>query len=86
LPEIQDGNYRDEADSVSSIKQKCFCDTGAKLGRKKKKNTKKKQNSITPNTQLIRSFSIPHYTEKTGGLPREGMLAPRPAWETQNNR
>jgi hypothetical protein len=39
---------------------------GAKL-RKEKKNKKKKQNSETMNTQPVKSFSMPHYTEKTGG-------------------
>jgi hypothetical protein len=41
-----------------------------------KKITKKKQNSNTLNPQHIQSFSTPHYTEKTGGLPRHQMLAP----------
>jgi hypothetical protein len=34
-----------------------------------KKNTKKKQNSHTPNPQHVQSFSTPRYTEKTGGMP-----------------
>jgi hypothetical protein len=33
-----------------------------------KKNTKKKQSSDTPNPQPTQSFSMPHYTEKPGGL------------------
>jgi hypothetical protein len=41
-----------------------------------KKNTKKKQNSETPNPQPEKSFSMPHYTEKVGGLPCCQTLAP----------
>jgi hypothetical protein len=40
------------------------------------KNTKKKQNSETPNPQSVQSFSMPCYTEKPGGLPCHQMLAP----------
>jgi hypothetical protein len=40
------------------------------------KNTKKKQNSNTLNPQPIQNFSMPHYTEKTGGLPYHQMPAP----------
>jgi hypothetical protein len=58
LPEIQDGNYRDEADSVSSIKQKCFCDTGAKLGRKKKKTPRRNK---TPSPQTPSSYEASLY-------------------------
>jgi hypothetical protein len=41
-----------------------------------KKNKKKKPNSETLNPQPVQSFSMPHYTEKTGGLPHHQMLAP----------
>jgi hypothetical protein len=37
---------------------------------------KKKQNSETLNPQPIKSFSTPHYTEKTGGLQHHQTLAP----------
>jgi hypothetical protein len=40
----------------------------ATLGKKKKKKKKKKQNSETLNPHPVKSFSIPHYTEKAGGL------------------
>jgi hypothetical protein len=33
-----------------------------------KKKRKKKQNPETLNPQLVKSFSMPNYTEKTGGL------------------
>jgi hypothetical protein len=32
------------------------------------KSHQEEQNSNTPNPQPIQSFSMPHYTEKTGGL------------------
>jgi hypothetical protein len=37
---------------------------------------KKKQNSETLNPQPIKSFSTPHYTEKTGGLQHHQTPAP----------
>jgi hypothetical protein len=40
------------------------------------KSTKKNQNFDTLNLQSIQSFSTPHYTEKTGGLPCCQTLAP----------
>jgi hypothetical protein len=40
-----------------------------------KKTKKKKQNSKTLNPQPVKSFSTPHYTEKTGGLPYSQTLA-----------
>jgi hypothetical protein len=46
------------------------------LAKKKiKKKKKKKQNSETLNPQPIKSFSMPHYTEKTGGLLHHQMPA-----------
>jgi hypothetical protein len=42
----------------------------------KKKNTKKNQNFDTLNHQPIQSFSMPRYTEKTGGLLHHQMPAP----------
>jgi hypothetical protein len=62
---------------MSSINQKFCWDTGATLGRKKKKkNTKKNKNSTILNLQPIQSFSTPHYTEKIGGLWLHKMPAP----------
>jgi hypothetical protein len=40
-----------------------------------KKSTKKNQNFDTLNPQLVQSFSMPRYTEKTGGLPCHQMPA-----------
>jgi hypothetical protein len=40
------------------------------------KTTKKTQNSNTLNPQPVQSFSMPHYTEKTGGLLCHQMLDP----------
>jgi hypothetical protein len=40
------------------------------------KTTKKKKNSDTPNPQPAQSFSMPHYTEKSGGLLCHQMPAP----------
>jgi hypothetical protein len=39
------------------------------------KTTKKNQKDDTLKLQPIQSFSMPHYTEKTGGLPCRQMLA-----------
>jgi hypothetical protein len=47
---------------------------GATLGNKK--NIKKKKNSETLNPQPVKSFSTPHYTEKTGGFRHCQMPAP----------
>jgi hypothetical protein len=41
-----------------------------------KKPTKKKQNTDTPNSQPMQSFSMPCYPEKTGGLPDHQLPAP----------
>jgi hypothetical protein len=41
----------------------------------KKTNKKKKQNSKTLNPTPIKSFSMPRYIEKTGGLPHCQMPA-----------
>jgi hypothetical protein len=41
-----------------------------------RKTTKKKQKSDTPNSQSTKSFSMPHYTVKEGGLPHWQRLAP----------
>jgi hypothetical protein len=46
------------------------------LAKIKKKKKKKKQNSKTLNTQPIQGFSMPHYTEKTGGLQHCQTPAP----------
>jgi hypothetical protein len=40
------------------------------------KKKKKKQNSKTLNPQLVKIFSMPWYTEKTGGLQYCQMQAP----------
>jgi hypothetical protein len=54
------------------------------------KTTKKNKKSDTLNSQPIQSFSMPHYAEKTGGLPCQQMLAPnllgrcRPTGEQRN--
>jgi hypothetical protein len=50
-----------------SADQTQYFPAGATLAKKKKKK-KKKQNSKTLNPQPVKSFSMPHYTEKTGGL------------------
>jgi hypothetical protein len=41
-----------------------------------KKNTQKNQNFDNLNSQPVQSFSVPHYTEKTGGLLHCQMLTP----------
>jgi hypothetical protein len=41
-----------------------------------KKNHQEEQNSETQIPQLVQSFSMPHYIEKTGGLPCSQMPAP----------
>jgi hypothetical protein len=46
------------------------------LVRKKKKTTKKKQNSDTLNPQPAQNFSMPYYTEKLGWLSCPQMPAP----------
>jgi hypothetical protein len=46
-----------------------------------KKNTKKNQNSDTLHPQTLQSFCMPHYTEKTEGLPPD--TGTKPAWETE---
>jgi hypothetical protein len=57
-----------------SADQTEYFPTGTTLGKKKKK--KKKQNSKTLNPQLVKIFSMPWYTEKTGGLQYCQMPAP----------
>jgi hypothetical protein len=42
----------------------------------KKKNTKKNKNYDTLKPQPIQSFSMQHYTVKTGGLPHHQTLTP----------
>jgi hypothetical protein len=49
---------------------------GATLGKEKKKTKIKKQNSEILNPQPIKSFSMPCYTEKIGGLQRCQTPAP----------
>jgi predicted kinase len=41
-----------------------------------KKSTKKHQNFNTLNSHPVKNFSMPHYTEKTGGLLHHQMPAP----------
>jgi hypothetical protein len=56
---IQDGDEREEADSMNSVNKKSCWDAGATLGRKK----------LTRRSRtLTQSFSMPHYTEKQGGI------------------
>jgi hypothetical protein len=44
--------------------------------KKNPKNKKKKQNSETLNLQPVKGFSMPHYTEKKGGLQHSQTPAP----------
>jgi hypothetical protein len=57
-----------------SADQTEYFPAGATLGKKKKK--KKKQNTETLKPQPIKNFSMPHYTEKTGGHQHCQMPAP----------
>jgi hypothetical protein len=72
---IQNGDYREEADSMSSVNQKSCVTLEPHLS-EKKINTKKKQSSNTLNPQTIQTFCMPHYTEKTGGLSHHQTPAP----------
>jgi hypothetical protein len=76
---VIEGGSRQHELCKSKILLRCWSHTW------QKKNTKKKQNSDTPNPQPIQSFSTPCDTEKTGGS-RTADTGSRPAWETQTNR
>jgi hypothetical protein len=50
------------------------CPAGHILG--KKKNQKEETKLWNPEPQSVKSFSMPRYTEKTGGLQHHQMVAP----------
>jgi hypothetical protein len=59
---------------LRDLQQTEYFPAGATLSKNKTK--KKKQNSETLNPQPIKSVSMPHYTEKTGGLQHHQTQAP----------
>jgi hypothetical protein len=66
----QEGGSRQHELHESKVFLRCWSHTW------QKKTTKKKQNFDTLNSQPIQSFSMPHCTKKTGGLPCCQMQAP----------